>query len=269
VERRNILLLAATGAIAVGLFHPDAVLFAAIILELDYSNSEAWFLTTVFAFLLVLPVLPFVLAATHVLGGIRLHWRLAWILYPLIVLPGALLTLVIGALSGSPSLFLPWAHGMTLTLGLASSVFLVSSAGSEDARLCLGWVPLGLAGLAGLWSLLVAALVVLSSSLIADGKPFCVALDERTGERTSVAHMRGFPLYAASGYDRGIVHSFHAVLVLPGDNDYSHNWSFAKYRFVPTDHLTADMARCTPKPRFWSTVPLFSFSLPPDFPSNN
>ena len=43
----------------------------------------------------------------------------------------------------------------------------------------------------------------------------------------------------------------------------------ASVRFVPTDFDTADMARCTPKPQYWSTVPLFSFSLPPDFPSNN
>ncbi|UFX10023.1 hypothetical protein [Sinorhizobium meliloti] len=267
MERKNILLLAATGAIALGLISADALtlVFIAPVLAPRY---DLWLAIIPWALLFSSPVIPFMLAATHVFGGFRLHRRLASSLYPMIALPGALLTLAFAAVSDASSTLLPLAHGMTLTFGLASSVLLVSTAGSEETRLLLGWMPMLSAGIAGLWSILVAALVLLSSSLIAGDKPFCVALDgarhEREHERMSVARMRGFSFYTLSQERIGVIRSFHAVLVLEGDAPYSHNWSFAQYRFVPTGFDTADMARCTPKPQYWSTVPLFSFSLPPD-----
>ncbi|WP_322884810.1 hypothetical protein U8C32_12640 [Sinorhizobium medicae] len=247
MKREHSFLLGATGAIALGL-SPD---YAA---ALAYITSEfvpfEWAILTAIG--ITAPLLPVALVAAHIFTGMRIHWLLASFLFGLIVLFGTLASLV--WVAGNFVLSLSLAHGMTLTLGLASSLFLVSSVSSADARLCFGWVPIGLAGLSGLWSLLMAGLVVLSSIVIADGKPFCVA--QASGNRvTGVAAVRGFALYATEA-THGLTFEFHAVLVVEG-SEQKYNWSYAKLRFFETGYPTSAMEKCTPVEGFWITAGLF------------
>lgn len=237
MKRENILLFGATGTIALGLVHAD---IARVIEELAHARREE---AIAISILVTLPLLPFALAVTHICAGMRIHWLAASTLYPLIVLLGTLISLVNALVNSAvPSLSM-W-HGMALSFGLASSICLVSSAQSKDVRLYFGWVPMGLASLAGLWSLLTAGLVVLSSTATVGGQPFCIVREEQSGEVAGLADVRGFSLYATHT-ERGIIHDFHAVLVVEGrEQDY--NWSYTRLRFVETDHHTAAMKRCTP-----------------------
>ncbi|WP_322882711.1 hypothetical protein U8C37_12260 [Sinorhizobium medicae] len=248
MKRENILLFGATGTIALGLVHAD---IARVIEELAHARREE---AIAISILVTLPLLPFALAVTHICVGMRIHWLAASTLYPLIVLLGTLISLVNALVNSAvPSLSM-W-HGMALSFGLASSICLVSSAQSKDVRLYFGWVPMGLASLAGLWSLLTAGLVVLSSTATVGGQPFCIVREEQSGEVAGLADVRGFSLYATHT-ERGIIHDFHAVLVVEGrEQDY--NWSYTRLRFVETDHHTAAMKRCTPVQHFWSDVAPF------------
>ncbi|WP_322884812.1 hypothetical protein U8C32_12650 [Sinorhizobium medicae] len=70
MKRENILLFGATATIALGFVHAD---IAQVIAESTHARPQE---AIVFSILVILPLLPFALAVTHICTGMRIH-RLA------------------------------------------------------------------------------------------------------------------------------------------------------------------------------------------------
>lgn len=251
-KRGFVLFFALTVLIALGLMQkpvwPEA---------LD-AMYEPWVGFVLFFYLLawLSPLLP--LTAVMLRGLLRrpLSTSSAWSLATLAVaaLPWALL---IDAFMSDAIGTLAVVRCVLLTLAAASGFLVLAFGNLARCWVLAAYAGLGLAALAGAWSVVTVPAVIVQAERVANDAPYCLARDRRDAPVTSTWQLRGVSFHRVKWlYSRRTTHGL--LIVATHDGKRVYEWSPYRFRFAPIQNdLKSKPVReetCRPIPGFVWTL---------------
>ena len=138
-----------------------------------------------------------------------------------------------------------------------------SPSGERALALTIGLSTISMTLALTIWSMLVAALMVIQSQRLAEGHPYCIQVaSDYLGRNKEVTHLyqltglRMWTPYTNAGGSGDYQFTFHATLFVwrPFIGSSAYNWSHRALRFVPvsdeTLHATHIRRACNAEPSF-------------------
>lgn len=210
---------------------------------------------------MVASLVPLLLGLIVRFTRLRLSWMAGW-LTTTAALFVAVLWVLASALGGPAAGFI-----ILKSVAIASSVFaairLASAPIAPERRLRFSRFSLLATAALGLWSLLGLAWVIYQTETIASGRPYCLAVQGKSGSVKSFAALRYFSFYTDnSGYKSNSRWYFHGVLLVSDVSGYeAYNWSLRKLDFDSLAHIKRQVidpnTACMPRLNFLSSLRLY------------
>ncbi|WP_170430007.1 hypothetical protein [Ruegeria arenilitoris] len=179
----------------------------------------------------IAPAVPLILAAMILMGLRRIPAFLAHTLFGVTLLLGVFFTLTSGVLSLFSTTQL--LHGLTLTIALGFGFLIWSGKGGKVRPSRIAKLGIAVSVIAALWSLLTVPMILIQTSVIADGSPNCIAKHAENSPIETLHQLRGFSFYTTeTGYKSTSEWHFHGLLIVDDpEEERIYNWSPRRWRF--------------------------------------